>query len=237
MGNNVVYALIHSPLVGPSTWELVDQVMRAQGINVIVPRLLNDPTSNLPYWQQHAKSVAKSFAEIPSYQKIILVAHSGAGSLLPAISQLLTHSVAAYVFVDAGIPRNGLSRIELMSLEDQQWAEQLHGSLLQGARFPDWNEDDLREIIPDREVRRTMIADMHPRSLPFFEEAIPVYDAWPDAPCIYIKFSKPYSWDAAQAKQAGWIVHELNAGHFHMLVEPLTVADLIVNSVNRLYWK
>ncbi|MEP6894499.1 MAG: alpha/beta hydrolase [Chloroflexota bacterium] len=233
MENNVFYVLIHSPLVGPSTWELVYQVMRAQGINVIVPRLLDDPASHLPYWQQHAKSVAKSLAEIPSYQKIILVAHSGAGPLLPAIRQSLMHSVAAYVFVDAGIPRNGLSRIELMSLEDQQWAEQFHRSLLQGEQFPDWNEDDLQEVIPDCEVRRTMIADMHPRSLPFFEEPIPVYDAWPDTPCIYIKFSKSYDWDAAYAKRAGWSVYEMNVGHFHILVEPLTVADLLVNSVNK----
>ena len=140
---------------------------------------------------------------------------------------------SAYVFVDAGIPRNGLSRIELMSLEDQQWAEQFHRSLLQGEQFPNWNEDDLQEVIPNQLLRQKMMAEVHPRSLPFFEEAIPVYDAWPDAPCIYIKFSKPYNWDAVQAKQAGWTVHELNAGHFHMLVEPLTVADLVVNSVNK----
>jgi hypothetical protein len=37
-----------------------------------------------------------------------------------------------------------------------------------------------------------------------------------------------------QAKQAGWLVHELNVGHFHMLVEPWVVTDLIVNTVQKL---
>jgi len=37
-----------------------------------------------------------------------------------------------------------------------------------------------------------------------------------------------------QAKQEGWDVLELDTGHFHMLVEPLSVADLIVRSVQKL---
>jgi hypothetical protein len=120
-----------------------------------------------------------------------------------------------------------------MYLEDRQWAEQFYQSLLQGERFPAWTEDDLEEIIPDRELRLKFITEVHPRSLPFFEEAIPIYEAWPDAPCIYIQFSKAYDWDAEQAKRAGWLARELSVGHFHMLVEPSVVADLLVNSVHK----
>jgi hypothetical protein len=78
------------------------------------------------------------------------------------------------------------------------------------------------------------VAEIRPRTLSFFTEPIPVYDGWPDAPCVYIKFSEAYEWDAAQAKREGWHLYELNAGHFHMLVEPLTVANLIVESVQNL---
>ncbi|HXQ33652.1 MAG TPA: hypothetical protein VN843_06485, partial [Anaerolineales bacterium] len=124
MQENITYALIHSPLVGPSTWELVYGEMINQGVKPIIPTLLDDPNSALPYWQQHAESVALDLAQIPKNESIVLVAHSGAGPLLPAIRHKLSHSVCAYVFVDAGIPHNGLSRIDLMKLEDRAWAEQ-----------------------------------------------------------------------------------------------------------------
>ena len=229
----VTYALIHSPLVGPFAWELVYEVMRSQGFKAIIPPLQDDPKSALPYMQQHIEAVARELARIPEKENIVLVAHSGAGPLLPAIRHSLPHSICAYVFVDAGIPCGGLSRLELMKLEDKEWAKQFHEALLNGKQFPTWTDDDLQEIIPDATARRKLVAEIRPRSLSFFTEPIPVYAGWPDAPCAYIKFSDAYSWDAEQAKQAGWDIYELNAGHFHMLVEPLNVTDLIVRSVQK----
>jgi hypothetical protein len=231
---NITYALIHSPLVGPFTWHSVYQILKDRNLQVILTSIFDNPNSALPYWQQHAESVAEDLAQIPTQQKIILVAHSGAGPLLPAIRQKLTHSIFAYVFVDAGIPRAGLSRLDLMKLEDKQWAEQFQRSLLQGGQFPTWSEDDLKETIPDSETRRKLVAEIHPRSLPFFAEPIPVQTGWPDAPSIYIKFSASYEWDAMQAKRAGWPIHEMNAGHFHMLVDPAAIADLLVKTVQNL---
>lgn len=76
-----------------------------------------------------------------------------------------------------------------------------------------------------------MISEIRPRSLSFFTEPIPVFDGWPDAPCAYIKFSAPYAWDFKQAKRSGWIVHEVNGAHFHMLVDPSGVTDVIIGTV------
>jgi hypothetical protein len=234
MDKDITFFLLHSPLVGPFTWESVQKVLAEQGLGVMMPAVSDDPNSNLPYWQQHADSVAKDLAQIPAQQKIVLVAHSGAGPLLAAIRQQLTHSIFAYVFVDASIPRDGLSRLDLMKLEDAEWAEQFNHALLQGEVFPTWTENDLKEIIPDAESRQKLVDELRPRSLPFFTEPIPVQAEWPDAPCIYIKFSESYEWDATQAKQAGWPVYAIEAGHFHMLVDPVAVADLLVTAVQNL---
>ena len=234
MDKDITFVLLHSPLVGPFTWELVQQVLKEQSLRVIVPALSDDPNSTLPYWQQHVEAAAKGLVQVPTHQKLILVAHSGAGPLLPAIRQKLTHPVFADIFVDAGIPRDGLSRLDLMRLEDPEWAEQFHQALLQGEKFPTWSEEDLREILPDAEVRRNLVDEIRPRSLPFFVEPIPVQAGWPDAPCVYIKFSASYEWDATQAKREGWPVYEIDVGHFHMLVDPVAVADLLVTTVQNL---
>jgi hypothetical protein len=231
MDKNITYVLIHSPLVGPLTWQLVRKEIEKCGLDAVTPTLIDHPQSTQPSWQQHAGSFAKSLNEIPQDRKLVLVAHSGAGPLLPILRQSMSHSIGAYVFVDAGIPRNNSSRIDLMRLQDPQWAEQFHQELLQGKRFPLWNENDLKEIIPDDVLRKKTVAEINPRSLTFFTETIPVFAGWPDAPCAYIKFSSPYDWDYREAVKMGWPVHEVNAGHFHMLVDPFALSDLIINIV------
>ena len=231
MNAKLTFVLLHSPLVGPLTWQLVHSEMKQRGIEVIAPTLTDRPNSPHPFWQQHAQSVVEYLSPIPEIQHIVLVAHSGAGPLLPIIRQSAVQPIGGYVFVDAGIPRNNSSRIDLMSLQNPQWAEQFYRTLLQGSTFPTWGEAELRDIIPDDALRRKMVAEINPRSLSFFTEPIPVFSAWPDAPCAYIKFSAPYNWDFEQAKAADWYVRAVKAGHFHMLLDPSGVTNLIVEAI------
>src|SRR5574341_769770 len=105
MNRNPVYVLIHSPLVGGLTWALVADQMRQRGQTVVLPTLKEVPGSKEPFWKQHAQSVAQALLHVPQTQKVVLVAHSGAGPLLPAVRQYLANPIHAYVFVDAGIPR------------------------------------------------------------------------------------------------------------------------------------
>lgn len=229
-----VYVLIHSPLVGPSTWSLVANELRQRGLITILPALHDSPEINQPYWQQHAASIAQALADVPKSIHLILVAHSGAGPLLAAIRQSIPNPVHAYVFVDAGIPLRDATRLDLMKMEDAEWANEFQQGLEQGGQFPTWSFDDLQEVIPNAELRRQMVAELRPRGLDFFTEPIPVFDGWPDAPCIYIQFSESYDWDAAQARQFGWPTSKVEAGHFHMLVQPKEITQLVIEAVNKL---
>jgi hypothetical protein len=232
MNKNSLYVLIHSPLVGPLTWSLVADRMRQKDPDVIVPTLLDSLDSTEPFWKQHADSVSQALAGIPKDTFLTLVAHSGAGPLLPVVRETLVNPIKAYVFVDAGIPRNGATRLDLMKSEDPEWAKQFQAELERGERFPNWSYGDLEEVIPDESLRRQMIAELHPRALDFFTEPIPVFEGWHDAPCKYIRFSASYGRPVRQARQAGWQTYELPAGHFHMLVDPNAVTDQIIKMVN-----
>jgi hypothetical protein len=230
----VTYVLIHSPLVGPYTWEAVAREMKQRGLNVITPALFDQSDTGLPTWKQHAECVAQSLAPIPRTHSLVLVGHSGAGPILPVIRHALDHPVSAYVFIDAGLPSNKWTRLDLMKSEDPEWAREFEQALLHGQRYPTWGEADLREVIPDENARRKLAVEINPRALPFFTETIPVFDGWPDAPCAYIKFSAPYERVAQRAHQAGWLVREVSADHFHMLVNPAAVTDMIVEAVQAL---
>jgi hypothetical protein len=227
----VSFALIHSPLVGPLTWEPVADSLRQRGHTVLVPQLSDDPASPRPFWQQHAQAVAQALAPLNLQQPLVLVAHSGAGPLLPAIRQQLARPVAAYLFVDAGIPQDGLSRLALMAQEDPAAAQTFQAGLAGGGRYPTWSAADLATIIPNPALCQRLAAEVCPRPLAFYDEPIPVFPGWPDAPAAYLQLSDGYDVPARQAVQRGWLVQHLHAHHFHMLVAPKVVARALLELV------
>jgi len=225
--------LIHSPLVGPGCWAPVAAALRARGVTALVPDLHDDPGVATPFWQQHARAAAVAITTLPPDRAPVLVAHSGAGPLLPAIRAAAGRAVGGYLFVDAGLPTAGASRLELMAAESPAFAAQLRASLTAGGRFPAWSEAQLRAIVPDPATRRSLLADLRPRALPFFTEPLPVFAGWPDAPCAYLCFSAPYAAALAAARARGWPCTALAAGHFHLLVDPAAVAEWILAQAPR----
>jgi hypothetical protein len=73
--------------------------MRQRGLDVLTPILKDAPDSKEPFWKQHAASVSAALTQIPKTSFVTLVAHSGAGPLLPAIRQSIPGGV--YRFRDA----------------------------------------------------------------------------------------------------------------------------------------
>jgi len=230
-GVDALFVLAHSPLVGPSTWSLVAAELGRRGIDAIVPSLRDREDSGRPYWRQHAESVASALRPVPRDRPLALVRHSGAGPLLPAIRRLTRQPVAACIFVDAGLPHDGMSRLDAMGVEDPAFARELREHLASGGRFPEWGDEDLREAIPDDHARRAMLAELRPRPLAFFEEPIPGSVGELDAPRGYLRLSAAYGQPAEQARQDGWAYRAFDAGHFHMLVDPIVVTNAIVGLV------
>jgi pimeloyl-ACP methyl ester carboxylesterase len=219
--------LVHSPLVGSFTWSLVAQRLQAVGVDVLVPTLTDRGETPPPYWQQHAASLQQALTSIPQERSLVLAGHSGAGSLLPVLAQAARHPISGYLFVDAGLPHPGKTELEEMP-------EELRQLLAEGSQFPNWTDEDLREELPDRHMRQHLLAEVQPRPLTFFEEAMPVVAGWPDAPCGYLLFTQGYRPCLEQAQRAGWPSRTLPAGHFHMLVDPVTVATTLVELMKQL---
>lgn len=227
-GDGSVFVLVHSPLVGPGTWGPVAERLRQRGFEATVPPLRDVEGGGSPYWKQHADAVAQALATVPTDRPLVLTAHSGAGPLLPAVRQEAARPIAAYVFVDAAIPKDGESHLDLMASENPEFSREFRRYLESGGRFPTWGEEDLEEQIPDARLRRMVIEELRPRPLAFFEEPIPVFDRWPDAACAYLKFSPAYDVPAERARGDGWACLGMEAGHFHMLVDPSAVAEALV---------
>src|SRR5712691_9990949 len=153
-------ALIHSPLVGPLTWNLTAAALAEHGCPALAPELLDQPGRALPFWQQHAESAAAALQAVPPGEPLVLAGHSGAGALLPAIRQAIRRPVAGYIFVDAGIPVDGRSR--LASFGEGEAADEFRRFLAGGGRFPTWTAAELSEIVPDAALAAALAADLRP---------------------------------------------------------------------------
>ena len=226
----VTFVLIHSPLVGPCTWELVAHELGRRGHETIIPELTSGEGG--PYWKQHVGAIGGALEPVPLDHSVILIGHSGAGMLLPAAGQTVDHHVAGYIFVDAGIPLNNKSRLDFFAPEE---AEAFRKAAT-GGMIPVWTSDDLREVIPDDELREKFSAELRRLPLAVYEEPIPVFAEWPDAPCGYLLFTPTHAYgeSAERAKVAGWPYTELAGGHFHMLVDPEAVTSVLLDLVGRM---
>lgn len=228
-----VFVLIHSPLVGPFTWKLVAEALRQQGIEVVVPSLKRSPGSGQPFWLQHVSAIAQTLETVPAGQPVLLAGHSGAGPLLPAIRQAIPQPASGYIFVDAGWPVNGKSYLDLFP--DKEEVERFRQSAQDGF-LPTWGDDDLKPVIPDDEIRQAFVSELHPLPLQVYEEPLPVFSGWPDAPCGYLRFGQNPAYDQAfaLAHRSGCPHIQLQGEHFHMLVDPLEVTQAVLNLALRM---
>jgi hypothetical protein len=222
--DDLAVLLVPSPLCGPSTWRPAASELRSKGVAGVVATLSDRGPDDEPQWRRHAASAARALEPISPDRRVVLAGHSGAGPLLPAIGSLVEHEVVGTLFVDAGIPKHGLSRLDLIAGEAPALADELRELLDAGGVFPDWSDEDLREELPDAEDRATVLDEMHPRGQSFWHEPIPVPEEWTGRACAYLRLSPAYDMPAAEAGARGWPVRELDGGHFQLVSEPDVVS-------------
>lgn len=150
--------------------------------------------------------------------------------LLPAIRAASERPAGAYLFVDAQPPQNGKSRLDLFSKEG---AEQFRASATDGF-LPTWTEDDLAQAIHDASIRRSFVQELRPLPLAVYEEPIPVFADWPDAPCGFLQFTPTYEQPAEEARRKGWAYRKLDEDHFLMLNDPVAVTRAIIELADQL---
>jgi hypothetical protein len=220
--------LVHSPLVGRYTWEPVAAWFRAaKGGRAVVPDIRVGERSGPPYWQRHVDAVVSSVRDsLGDEDQVTLVAHSGAGVLLPAIGAALPNPVAAYAFVDAIVPRNRMSRFDLVPEVADEFRR-----LAMGGALPPWSADDLAAVIPDPDARRRLTAGLPSLPLAVYEEPIPVPADWPDAPVAYLHLTEFYDTFAAEARERNWAYRRVDGRHFHMLIDPAAVGEALLRAV------
>ena len=222
--------LVHSPLVGPGTWEPVAADLAGRGFQVSVPDLTGTVAAGPPFAPRQAEVIAHSAPGQPT----VLIGHSGAGPLLAAASAV-HRQVRGYLFVDAGLPTPGRAWMDTVPPElAGQLREMADG---QGWLPPWphwWGDEAVAELIPDPAARQRFAVGCPRLPMAMFEEVHPPAPRWPDAPAAYLLLSEAYQDQAATARESGWPVTELASHHLAPVTDPGLVAGSLRDLLSRL---
>jgi pimeloyl-ACP methyl ester carboxylesterase len=211
--------LVHSPFLGPATWQSTARALAHSGRRVRVPSLRAVATSSPPYWPAGVEAIVHAAPDEP----VVLVPHSNAGLYMPAAVDALRERVRGVVFVDAAVPGAGHhSTSEFLST-----LPSVDGLLPPWTSW--WADADVAELFPDAHTRAEVEAEQPRMPLAYYDQLPPAPHDWAAAvPCGYLWFGVPYNEGAAQAQDYGWPTAHLPGTHLHMLSDPAGVASAIL---------
>jgi hypothetical protein len=227
------FVLVHSPLVGPSTWRPVASELRHRGYPAVVPEL--SPLADVapPFLATQCAEVVAAVRGSAHGGDVglILAGHSGAGPRLPAIGDALLRAgfpIAAFVFVDAGLPAAGRTARETAPDGFRALLDRLTDA---SGRLPPWTEwfgpDAMASLVPDPAARAAFVDAGRPIPAAFFDEPVAVPTGWPNGiRCGYVNFT--YDGDADVAEAHGWPVVRLGGGHLDLLNEPAATTEAML---------
>jgi len=216
--------LVHSPLVGPASWDAVAVDLAGRGYEVGLPDLTGTLAAGPPYIPRQAETIARATAGRPA----VLIGHSGAGPLLALAGALAGITVQGYVFVDAGLPIPGQSWMDTVPAELSAQVRDMadaQGWLPPWSQW--WGDEVLAELLPDPRMRQDFAVGCPRLPLAMFREVHPAAPPWPVAPAAYLQLSEAYEDEAATARKLGWPVARLPGHHLALLTEPGLVAASI----------
>ena len=134
------FVLVHPAWHGGWCWRKVTPLVRAQGHEVHAPTLtglgerahLADPDISLA---THIEDVV-NVLEFEDLRRVILVGNSSGGMVITGVADRVPERLAQVVYLDAFVPEDGQSLVDLLSADHRQAMEALVKAEGQGWMLP-----------------------------------------------------------------------------------------------------
>jgi pimeloyl-ACP methyl ester carboxylesterase len=234
------FVLVHGAWQSAGTWDLLTPLLEKHGHRVIRPVLngLGTDQSQLSpetALSQHVEDVSVQLRNLPG--ESILVGHSYAGMIISGVVEAVPNQVRALVFLDAFIPEDGQSVLDMIPPETGNYFRQVAREHGEGWRLPGgeaqldlWglNAGEARDFVRSRLCDFSLRCFEEPLSLPANRKAgfaatyvSCVADTYPAKP-----FFAPF---ASKARNSGWRVFEVKTGHDCHVERPEDVANILLS--------
>ena len=216
--------VLPSPFLGPAPYERLVAALSRQGYAASVAPSPDPAVAAvlLADWSRLAGGL----------DDVVLVPHSNAGYLAPAVAAAAGD--AAVVFVDAALPTaEGSTRLAPPAFRDElARLAGPDGRLSRWTRW--WPRADVAGTLPDPWFDR-VDAVVPEVPLAYLDAEVPVPTGWASGRRGYLAFGSTYADELAVAVRHGWPHRRLDAaGHLHLLVEPDETAAAVTALVEAL---
>ncbi len=232
--------LVHGAWQSAGTWDLLAPLLLKHGHEVITPVLSGlgtdqgrlSPEITLA---QHVEDVTTQLKNLPD--KSVLVGHSYAGMVISGAVEAVPSKVRNLVFLDAFIPENGQSVLDVLPPETGAYFRQVAVEHGEGWRLPGgepqldlWGlkTGEARDFVRSRLCDFSLECFEEPLSLPANRKAgfAATYVSCVAETYPARSFFEPF---ASKARNAGWRVFELKTGHDCHVERPQEVANILLS--------
>jgi pimeloyl-ACP methyl ester carboxylesterase len=242
------FVLVHPAWLGGWCWRKVTPRLRAGGHDVYAPTLtglgerahLSNPQIGLA---THIEDIV-NVLDVEDLRRVVLVGNSSGGMVMTGVAERVPERIAQLVYLDAFVPEDGQSLVDLLPPDRQQAMEGLvkaegEGWLL--PRFaplpPEKILRDLWGVTADDDVS-WMLPRLKPTPFRHFTDPVqranPVAAALPRTfvRCLQFQLGKHPAFDghATMARQTpGWRSRELPTPHLPYISHPAELAELLLD--------
>jgi pimeloyl-ACP methyl ester carboxylesterase len=235
------FVLVHGAWQSAGTWDRLTPLLQKRGHKVIAPVLSGLGTDQARLspeitLSQHVKDVLTETSKVED--KVVLVGHSYAGMIISGVVEAIPDKVQTLVFLDAFIPEDGQSVLDLIPPETGSYFRQVAQEHGNGWRLPGGEAQlDLWGLKAGdaRDFVRARLCDF---TLRCFEERLFLpANRKASFPAVYVscvaetyparKFFEPF---ARKARASGWHVSGLPTGHDCHVELPEDVASILLSA-------
>lgn len=233
------FLFVHGAFVGGWSWKKVTALLRTAGHEVYTPTLtglgervhLLNPDIDL---ETHIQDIL----EVISYEDlagVILVGHSYSGLVIASVADRVPQRLAHLVYLDAFIPQDGQSALDLFDQEDRAAIEE---RVQRGGEG--W-------LLPPREKAHYGITTQEDTRWAWEKFGLQPFKTWQQPvrltnpvastlPRTYIFCTAtegfPFAPSAQRARtEAGWRYRELATAHYAMIAAPVELTQMLLELV------
>ncbi|MBV9347150.1 MAG: alpha/beta hydrolase [Pseudolabrys sp.] len=231
MASSKTFVLVHGAWHGGWGWVRVVDRLRARGHLVFAPTNTGlGERAHLLTPQVNASLHIADIVNLINHEDltdIILVGHSYGGCVISGVIEQVPDKIRALVFVDAFIPDNGQSVLDMVqpAVADVIRAAQTRGETTVPVR-------DAAAFNVNVKDRAWVDRLANPQPIGTMTEKLKLTGARNRVPCIYVRAAgyPNVAFDAAlaRARREGWRTYEVPGGHDIMINEPERLTEILL---------